>query len=452
MSQKYFGKGISVGSGFDLGANLPLDNRTVAATIAERDLIPAIQLYKGLPVYVESEQKTYILTSFDADGSNRIWKTVGEEIQVVNSLDSVSAVAALSAAQGKVLKDLIDNKPSAEYSVVKAETAEEGFSATYNLTKDGVAVGASINIPKDLVVESGSVKTVLEYGIPYEGAVVGHKYLDLVLANSSSSHIYIPVNDLVEDYAGEGYIVIDGTTRKVSLDFDTLKADLGVQSIVDRLTLVENSNNSVVSIVGSSESGLVKEVADLTTVVSNKVDKVEGASLIPDAKLNQIETNRVAIEDINEAISGIQANIEEIKVKDVDTSAINGISLTLSEEGVVGASVDIDVLATEIISKHAIDASTIKLGSNIGTTANPDRYTTEDTVQGVLGKLNERIEAIDADIQSALEGGVTGIEAGNGITVDASVPTKPMVAIKTAANSSLVATADGLDIAWIDIE
>ena len=25
---EFFGKGISVGSGFDLGANLPLDNRT----------------------------------------------------------------------------------------------------------------------------------------------------------------------------------------------------------------------------------------------------------------------------------------------------------------------------------------------------------------------------------------------------------------------------------------
>lgn len=32
---EFFGKGISVGSGFDLGANLPLDNRTVQATIAE---------------------------------------------------------------------------------------------------------------------------------------------------------------------------------------------------------------------------------------------------------------------------------------------------------------------------------------------------------------------------------------------------------------------------------
>lgn len=36
---EFFGKGISVGSGFDLGANLPLDNRTVQATLADRDAI-----------------------------------------------------------------------------------------------------------------------------------------------------------------------------------------------------------------------------------------------------------------------------------------------------------------------------------------------------------------------------------------------------------------------------
>ena len=47
---EYFGKGISVGSGFDLGANLPLDNRTIQASIADRDAMPTIQLVEGLIV------------------------------------------------------------------------------------------------------------------------------------------------------------------------------------------------------------------------------------------------------------------------------------------------------------------------------------------------------------------------------------------------------------------
>ena len=54
---EYFGKGISVGSGFDLGANLPLDNRTIQASIADRDAMPTIQLVEGLIVYVKENKR-----------------------------------------------------------------------------------------------------------------------------------------------------------------------------------------------------------------------------------------------------------------------------------------------------------------------------------------------------------------------------------------------------------
>lgn len=46
-----------------------------------------------------------------------------------------------------------------EYSIVNAETAADGYVATYNLTKDGTNVGAAINIPKDYLVKSASIKT-----------------------------------------------------------------------------------------------------------------------------------------------------------------------------------------------------------------------------------------------------------------------------------------------------
>ena len=45
---------------------------------------------------------------------------------------------------------------ASEYSIQKAETADEGFASTYTLTKDGVQVGSKINIPKDMVVQSFS--------------------------------------------------------------------------------------------------------------------------------------------------------------------------------------------------------------------------------------------------------------------------------------------------------
>lgn len=61
-----------------------------------------------------------------------------------------------------------------------------------------------INIPKDLLVKSASVKEVTEADQPYEGAAVGDKYIDFVInsvegdANGEATfHCEItPENDL----------------------------------------------------------------------------------------------------------------------------------------------------------------------------------------------------------------------------------------------------------------
>lgn len=59
MAQKYFGKGIPVAAGFDLGSQAPLDARTVVTAYSDLATIPDIQKYKGLEVYVEAEDKKY---------------------------------------------------------------------------------------------------------------------------------------------------------------------------------------------------------------------------------------------------------------------------------------------------------------------------------------------------------------------------------------------------------
>ncbi len=89
----------------------------------------------------------------------------------------------------------VSNVP--EYSIEKADEATEGFAATYKLKKvDGETTtyaGDIINIPKDLVLQSGDTKTVEVADTPYEGAEVGDPYIDLVLNDPDSTHIYIPV-------------------------------------------------------------------------------------------------------------------------------------------------------------------------------------------------------------------------------------------------------------------
>ena len=89
-----------------------------------------------------------------------------------------------------------------EFAIEKQGEATEGYAATYRLKRtlgdETTYVGDSINIPKDLVVQSGSVKTVTEADQPYEGAEVGDTYIDLQLNDSASSHIYIPAKGLID--------------------------------------------------------------------------------------------------------------------------------------------------------------------------------------------------------------------------------------------------------------
>lgn len=108
-----------------------------------------------------------------------------------------------------------------QYSIEKTETTDDGYALSYQLTKNGDAVGDKINIPKDLVVESGSVKICEADDSPVEGYVTGDKYIDLVLANSDDKHIYVLVSDLVNTYeAGDG---INITGQTISVDIDALK-------------------------------------------------------------------------------------------------------------------------------------------------------------------------------------------------------------------------------------
>lgn len=96
----------------------------------------------------------------------------------------------ITALEGKV----------GDYGLAKQATAEDGYLATYQLTKNGTPTGDKINIPKDLLVKSASVKDVTEADQPYEGAMAGDKYIDLVInsveGDANESHVYLAVKDL----------------------------------------------------------------------------------------------------------------------------------------------------------------------------------------------------------------------------------------------------------------
>ena len=92
-----------------------------------------------------------------------------------------------------------------QYDVTLEEqiTAETGYAKTYVIKQGGTALSPKINIPKDFLVKSGSVKTCTTKDVPVQGYVVGDKYIDFVIntkdGSATDEHMYILVSDLVED-------------------------------------------------------------------------------------------------------------------------------------------------------------------------------------------------------------------------------------------------------------
>lgn len=357
---EFFGKGISVGSGFDLGANLPLDNRTVQATLADRDAMHTIQLVEGLFVYVKENKTAYILKGFDPDGSNRVWETVatGKVVEIINSLESDRTDAALSAAQGKALKTLVDE--------LKASVAA---ALDYKGTKD----------------------TYEE--LPTKGNKKGDVW------NVVAAHGTTP--------AGTNY-AWDGAA------WDPLGGTIDLSGYYTK-TQVDDAISAAKTELEAADTALEGQITTVTNQLNNKVDKVEGSGLISDTDLNQIRTNKSDIESLQTSVGGKQdeltpgnavsiteENVIDVKLDPASNEALSksaeGLKLDLS--GIKGSTVKVGVSITggaEIGADQTIAAGMQALSDSIKTavTRGITSLTSPDETITVTGTGTSRALAVN---------------------------------------------------------
>lgn len=129
-------------------------------------------------------------------------------------LDSKAGNAATLSADGLMVT--IPEVDVPEYSIVKLDTATTSYLSTYQLQKNGTQAGVNIDIPKDYLVKSASIKTSTGEGDP-SGLPAGTKYIDFVIntydseqGTGTESHIYLNVQDLVDAYTpGNGIEISD---------------------------------------------------------------------------------------------------------------------------------------------------------------------------------------------------------------------------------------------------
>ena len=187
----------------------------------------------------------------------------------------------VSAEPGNALEVKTDglyvgSTDSADYAIKKLDETAEGYAASYQLQKtvDGVPslVGDVINIPKDLVLQSGSLQVVETADQPYTGAQVGDPYLDLVLNDASSTHIYVPMKGIVDTEALKDTYVTNGlTSLSEGAAANNILAAIGSY---DKLLAAINANKIIVDHVeygGTDYNPKVAIYTYATSVATNLV-------------------------------------------------------------------------------------------------------------------------------------------------------------------------------------
>ena len=405
-----------------------LDPRVVVGTKAElvnKETWPyegeTVYVYNGMQVAVVEEKAIYMLVDSskileaDYSGWKRMDASAAAVVEVVDNLLSENPSAALSAKQGKVLNDKIADLASKITSIFRFK----GSKATLTEIQ-------AIESP-----ETGDVYHNIEDG---------------------------------------GEYVYDGTTWEL----------LGLSVDLSDYAKTTDVNASIGSAKAELEGKITAATSDLQGKIDTKVTAEEGKSLIETAKIDQIGQNTADIAAANQTIAtkadqsaleaatgridAIETNVADIKVKDVDKTPSNGVNLELSEAGVISVVANIKVKEVNVAPSNGVKLTLSETGE-LGVSVDPTTFkegvaydatdikTKADIGDGAIAagtSVESALTTLNNKITSAISGGLTIINAGNGIEVSGVSGNSQTVSVKVASNSNLHADASGLSLVWIE--
>lgn len=222
-----------------------------------------------------------------------------QTVEIIDNLSSSSTTAALSANQGRVLGQ-------------RVTTLEGKISSVYSY--------------------KGSKATYAE--LPSDAAAVGDVW------NVKEAHDNHPAGTNWA-WTGTAWDALGGAID-LSAYYNKTQADTAIAAAVDaEKTLREAADNeldgkittntqAIAKINGSAEGSLANtlkqakdyadtKVSDVSNLVANKVDKVEGSTLIPETKLALIDTNALDIDALEVKITANEAKLVGITTTVVST-------------------------------------------------------------------------------------------------------------------------------------
>lgn len=248
----------------------------------------------------------------------------------------------VDATGGLATTSYVDTKVGAvkvpAYTLTKSTSTD--YAAVYHLQKDGANVGEAINIPKDMVVESGKVV----WGSYADGTFTpatdkknATPYVELTLANSTANKIYIAVADLVNEHkAGTGISITNNTdgTRTIALT-GTYAANInksvnGFGKSVDSTLLAYTNAGTPIDMfkvgdslklsgTGASEDPYTLNIA---TDVTTKIDTAKSTA----------DTNKTNLDALTKRVDGIVATGGEANQNAYSNIKVGATTLTATSK------------------------------------------------------------------------------------------------------------------------
>ena len=429
-----------------------LDPRGVVNTKAElinKETWPyegeTIYVYNCMQVAVVEEKAVYMLIDpskileSDYSGWKKIDASAATVVEVIDNLLSTNPNAALSANQGKILDDKISALSTKLTSIFKFKGSKDNLDAIQAIESPETGDVYHNSANGGEYVYDGTQWELLGLSIDLEPYA---KTVDVTSA----------INTAKEELSS----TITATTADLQSKIDTKVAteagkSLVADTLIDQITQNKTDIASLTTTVGGLTTNLADyKVKSVDTTADNGValELSEAGVLKVTADVSALATKE-SVDAISTNVENLTANL---KVKDVNTTASNGVSLSLTD-GTVGVSVDVATLTPKVKENLDLKANEVKISAAIGGTTDAPNYAADSTVQAVLSGMDSRIKANADSIKAAVAGGVTAIKKGYGIEVDTTGEggtTQPIVSVKVNPDSNIRATESGLDLVWLE--
>lgn len=359
------GQGIAEALGHKLDkTEFSAYSSTTAATLSGlRTDVDAKLATEAFNTYSSTTDAT--LTTIQGNISSNAAEIVGVKTSITNLTSSSAVTVSQAAGSGDVLK-------------------------VYTIAQGGTTVG-TINIPKDLVVTSGSVVVAGDGTNETQvisGAIAGDKYIKLTVANQTAP-IYIAVKDLVDVYtAQQGATEVQltiGNNNEISA------------AIVDGSIVKSKLADAVQTSLGKADTALQSGATYYTDI------KVEVDGLTLDEDMSAVKGRIDSLEAFQSSSSSdVDAQIDA-KIAELDSYAsaqsgnyINSITMVDGKITTIGeAAIPTYTLssgsANGTVSFNGVDVAVTGLGTAAFTDATA--YDAAGSASAVLGTSGDAATA-----------------------------------------------------------